>query len=125
MPRAGPGSGRTILLSTSKEPDLTGPGRRAADTGGPDRSVSMTGRIGVLTAGGDAPGLNAAIRAVARAGATRYGLEVVGFRNGWRGVMAGDAEPLTAAAVQGIVHRGGTILGSSGADPYHEHGVDR
>jgi phosphofructokinase-like protein len=85
----------------------------------------VTGRIGVLTAGGDAPGLNAAIRAVVRAAAGRYRLEVVGFRNGWRGVMAGDAEPLTAVSVQGIVHRGGTILGSSGADPYHEHGVDR
>jgi len=85
----------------------------------------VTGRIGVLTAGGDAPGLNAAIRAVVRAAVGRYGLDVVGFRDGWRGVMAGDAEPLTAASVQGIVHRGGTILGSSGADPYHEHGVDR
>ena len=85
----------------------------------------MTGRIGVLTAGGDAPGLNAAIRAVVRAAATRYGWEALGFRNGWRGVMADDAELLTASSVQGIVHRGGTILGSSGADPYHEHGVER
>jgi ATP-dependent phosphofructokinase / diphosphate-dependent phosphofructokinase len=85
----------------------------------------VTGRIGVLTAGGDAPGLNAAIRAVVRAAASRYGFEVVGFRNGWRGVMAGEAQPLTTSSVQGIVHRGGTILGSSGADPYHEHGVDR
>jgi ATP-dependent phosphofructokinase / diphosphate-dependent phosphofructokinase len=85
----------------------------------------VAGRIGVLTAGGDAPGLNAAIRAVVRAAATRYGFEVVGFRNGWRGVMAGKAETLTTSSVQGIVHRGGTILGSSGADPYHEHGVDR
>jgi phosphofructokinase-like protein len=85
----------------------------------------VTGRIGVLTAGGDAPGLNAAIRAVVRAAATRYGLDVFGFRNGWRGVMAGEGQHLTTSAVQGIVHRGGTILGSSGADPYHEHGVDR
>jgi ATP-dependent phosphofructokinase / diphosphate-dependent phosphofructokinase len=85
----------------------------------------VTGRIGVLTAGGDAPGLNAAIRAVVRAAAARHGLEVFGFRDGWRGVMAGDAERLTTSSVQGIVHRGGTILGSSGADPYHEHGVDR
>jgi 6-phosphofructokinase len=85
----------------------------------------VIGRIGVLTAGGDAPGLNAAIRAVVRAATTRYGFEVLGFRNGWRGVMAGEAEPLTTSSVRGIVDRGGTILGSSGADPYHEHGVDR
>ncbi len=85
----------------------------------------MTGRIGVLTAGGDAPGLNAAIRAVVRAATGRHGFEVVGFRDGWRGVMAGDARELAASSVQGIVHRGGTILGSSGADPYHEQGVER
>jgi 6-phosphofructokinase len=74
----------------------------------------VTGRIGVLTAGGDAPGLNAAIRAVVRAAGSRYGFEVLGFRNGWRGVMAGEAQPLTTASVRGIVDRGGTILGSSG-----------
>ena len=51
----------------------------------------MIGRIGVLTAGGDAPGLNAAIRAVVRAAAAGHGFEVFGFRNGWRGVMAGEA----------------------------------
>ncbi len=85
----------------------------------------MIGRIGILTAGGDAPGLNAALRAVVRAAAAGHGFEVFGFRNGWRGVMAGEARQLTTSSVQGIVHRGGTILGSSGADPYHEHGVDR
>jgi 6-phosphofructokinase 1 len=85
----------------------------------------LTTRIGVLTAGGDAPGLNAAIRSVARTGAGVHGFEVVGFRHGWRGVMDGDALPLTPSSVQGILHRGGTILGSSGADPFHEHGVER
>ena len=85
----------------------------------------MIGRVGILTAGGDAPGLNAAIRAVVRAAAAGHGFEVFGFRNGWRGVMAGQARQLTTSSVQGIVHRGGTILGSSGADPYHEQGVDR
>lgn len=85
----------------------------------------MATRIGVLTAGGDAPGLNAAIRAVVRTAIGVHGFEVMGFRRGWRGVMEGDVLELTAASVQGILHRGGTILGSSGADPYHEHGVER
>ena len=85
----------------------------------------MTTRIGVLTAGGDAPGLNAAIRSVARTGGGVHGFEVLGFRHGWRGVMDGDVIPLTHSSVQGILHRGGTILGSSGADPFHEHGVER
>ena len=85
----------------------------------------MTTRIGVLTAGGDAPGLNAAIRAVVRTAIGVHGFEVLGFRKGWRGVMDGDVVELTSASVQGILHRGGTILGSSGADPYHEQGVER
>ena len=74
-------------------------------------------RIGVLTGGGDAPGLNAAIRAIVRKGTTAYGAEVLGFRNGWRGVMEGEVRELTKESVQGILHRGGTILGSSGAAP--------
>ena len=85
----------------------------------------MTTRIGVLTAGGDAPGLNAAIRAVVRTAIGVHGFEVLGFRKGWRGVMDGNVLELTPASVQGILHRGGTILGSSGADPYHEQGVER
>jgi ATP-dependent phosphofructokinase / diphosphate-dependent phosphofructokinase len=85
----------------------------------------MTTRIGVLTAGGDAPGLNAAIRAVVRTAIGAHGFEVLGFRRGWRGVMDGDVLELTSSSVQGILHRGGTILGSSGADPYHDQGVER
>ena len=80
-------------------------------------------RIGVLTAGGDAPGLNAAIRAAVRSAIGVYGLEVAGFLNGWRGVIEGDVAPLTASSVQGILHLGGTILGSSGTDPYHSGGI--
>jgi 6-phosphofructokinase 1 len=79
-------------------------------------------RIGILTGGGDAPGLNAAIRAIVRKGAV-HGAEMLGFRNGWRGVLDGDVRELTKGSVQGILHRGGTILGSSGADPYHEGGI--
>jgi ATP-dependent phosphofructokinase / diphosphate-dependent phosphofructokinase len=82
-------------------------------------------RIGVLTGGGDAPGLNAAIRAIVRKGVGVYGAEMLGFRNGWRGVIEGDVRELTIESVQGILHRGGTILGSSGLDPYHEGGIDR
>jgi 6-phosphofructokinase 1 len=80
-------------------------------------------RIGILTAGGDAPGLNAAIRSAVRSAIGVHGLEVLGFRNGWAGVIEGETIPLTAVAVQGILHRGGTILGSSGTDPYHSGGV--
>src|SRR3990172_8769312 len=82
-------------------------------------------RIGLLTGGGDCPGLNAAIRAVVRKGIGTHGFEVLGFEDGWRGVMQGDVRELTVESVQGILHRGGTILGSSGADPYHEAGVAR
>jgi 6-phosphofructokinase len=82
-------------------------------------------RIGVLTAGGDCPGLNGAIRAVVRSAIGARGWEVLGFRNGWRGVMDGDVLELSTESVRGILHRGGTILGSSGADPYHEGGIDR
>ena len=80
-------------------------------------------RIGILTAGGDAPGLNAAIRAAVRSAVGEHDLEVVGFRNGWAGVIEGDTTPLEVSAVQGILHRGGTILGSSGTDPYHAGGI--
>src|SRR5215212_6902098 len=74
-------------------------------------------RLGVLTGGGDAPGLNAAIRAVARRTFDRDG-EIVGFRNGWQGLLdAGDCLPLTPQSVSGILHVGGTILGTSRANP--------
>ncbi len=76
-------------------------------------------RVGILTGGGDCPGLNAAIRAVVRKAIGVHGLEVLGFRDGWRGVMDGDVLDLAVSSVQGILHRGGTILGSSGTDPFH------
>ena len=66
-------------------------------------------RIGVLSSGGDAPGMNAAIRAVARA-AIYKGHEVIGFRRGFEGLLEGDVIPLTVSSVGGIIHRGGTIL---------------
>src|SRR3954465_6537868 len=83
-------------------------------------------RIGVLTGGGDCPGLNAVIRAVVRKGVSVYGHEFVGFRDGWRGPLEGDTMPLDIQAVRGILPRGGTILGSSRTNPLKvEGGVER
>ena len=83
-------------------------------------------RIGVLTGGGDCPGLNAVIRAVVRKAVDLYGDQVVGFRDGWRGVLDGSFTDLTLESVRGILPRGGTILGSSRTNPYkRDDGVDR
>ena len=82
-------------------------------------------RIGVLTGGGDCPGLNAVIRAVARKGVEHYGDVIVGFRNGYRGVLEGSLMELTPESARGILHRGGTILGTSRVNPFSvEGGVD-
>ena len=72
--------------------------------------------IGVLTGGGDCPGLNAVIRAVERAG-IKYDFETLGIRNGWQGLIDGDVEPLTDFSVSGILPKGGTILDTSRTDP--------
>src|SRR6476659_58690 len=77
-------------------------------------------RIGVLTGGGDCPGLNAAIRAIVRKGVDRHGHAVIGFRDGWRGVLENSAVELTLESTRGIIHRGGTILGSSRTNPYKD-----
>ena len=77
-------------------------------------------RVGVLTGGGDCPGLNAVIRAVVRTGVPEYGYEFIGFRDGWRGPLEGDTIPLDVKAVRGILPRGGTILGSSRTNPLAE-----
>ncbi|GAA4878216.1 6-phosphofructokinase [Saccharopolyspora cebuensis] len=94
-------------------------------------------RVGVLTGGGDCPGLNAVLRAVTRNGISIHGHEIVGFRNGWLGPLEGLTTPLTLDSVEEILNRGGTILGSSRTNPYKvddgvarvkatlaEHGVD-
>jgi 6-phosphofructokinase 1 len=73
-------------------------------------------KIAMLTGGGDCPGLNAVIRAVTRKGLVE-GYEVFGFRNGWAGVLKGDYFPLTRERVSGILHLGGTILGTSRTNP--------
>jgi len=74
-------------------------------------------RIGMLTGGGDCPGLNAVIRAVVRKGVDAHGDQLIGFRNGWRGVLDDVAEELTIESTRGILPRGGTILGSSRTNP--------
>jgi 6-phosphofructokinase 1 len=79
-------------------------------------------KIGVLTGGGDCPGLNAVIRAIVRKGVGVYGHEFVGYRDGWRGPLEGDANPLGVPEVRGILPRGGTILGSSRTNPMKEEG---
>ena len=74
-------------------------------------------RVGVLTGGGDCPGLNAVIRAVVRTGVAEHDMEFIGFRDGWRGPLDGDTMVLDVSAVRGILPRGGTILGSSRTNP--------
>jgi phosphofructokinase-like protein len=81
-------------------------------------------KVGVLTGGGDCPGLNAVIRAVARRSFDR-GHEVIGVRAGWRGLVESELEPLTNREISGLLPRGGTILGTSRTNPYKlEGGVD-
>ncbi|MFE5616685.1 6-phosphofructokinase [Streptomyces sp. NPDC056470] len=83
-------------------------------------------RVGVLTGGGDCPGLNAVIRAIVRKGVQEYDYEFTGFRDGWRGPLEGVAVPLDIPTVRGILPRGGTILGSSRTNPLTaENGIRR
>lgn len=83
-------------------------------------------KIGVLTGGGDCPGLNAVIRGIVRKGVKEFGDEFVGFRDGWRGPLENDTMTLGVDEVRGILPRGGTILGSSRTNPFAvENGVER
>ena len=75
-------------------------------------------RIGVLTGGGDCPGLNAVIRAIVRKAVDAHDDQVIGFRDGWRGVLEDSCEELTIESTRGILPRGGTILGSSRTNIY-------
>src|SRR5437764_6982818 len=83
-------------------------------------------RIGILTGGGDCPGLNAVIRAIVRKGIDGYGHAILGFRDGWRGPLENLYSELTIESVRGILPRGGTILGSSRTNPFkRDDGIDR
>jgi ATP-dependent phosphofructokinase / diphosphate-dependent phosphofructokinase len=77
-------------------------------------------RVGLLTGGGDCPGLNAVIRAIVRRGLAEPGHSFVGFRHGWAGVVENEASALTLASTSGILPRGGTILGTSRTNPYSD-----
>jgi 6-phosphofructokinase 1 len=80
--------------------------------------MARMARIGLLTGGGDCPGLNPVIRAVVRKGIDTYGHEIFGFRKGWKGVLENDAIELTRENTSGILHKGGTILGTSRTNVY-------
>ncbi|UCE96779.1 MAG: 6-phosphofructokinase [Candidatus Bathyarchaeota archaeon] len=83
-------------------------------------------KIGILSGGGDAPGINAVIRAVVRKAIRTYKYEVFGFRNGWRGLVDGDFFPLDLKAASGMLPRGGSILGTSRTNPFkHKDGPQR
>jgi ATP-dependent phosphofructokinase / diphosphate-dependent phosphofructokinase len=88
-------------------------------------NVRVANRIGILTGGGDCPGLNAVIRAVARR-AMAHGWDVVGVREGWRGLVDGILEDLGPREISGLLPRGGTILGTTRTNPYKlDGGVER
>ncbi|MYH93213.1 MAG: ATP-dependent 6-phosphofructokinase [Acidimicrobiaceae bacterium] len=76
-------------------------------------------RVGILTGGGDCPGLNAVIRAVVRKGERRYGDHMIGFIDGWRGVVDDDWVPLDVEACRGLLPKGGTMLGTSRHTPFN------
>ncbi len=80
-------------------------------------------RVAILTGGGDCPGLNAVIRAVVRKGERHYGDELVGFVDGWKGVIDGRSVPLDVAAMRGTLPKGGTVLGTSRTNPFKVEGA--
>src|SRR5262249_52963998 len=100
-------------------PDCTVATERLGSQGGDDMRVAM------LTGGGDCPGLNAVMRAVARKAERVFDDELVGFQDGWRGVIDNVTVPLSVESYRGTLPRGGTILGSSRTNPFKvDGGVD-
>lgn len=75
-------------------------------------------KIGILTSGGDCPGINATIRGVCKTAINHYGMEVFGIRSGFRGLLDNDIEPLTEKSLSGLLNLGGTILGTSREKPF-------
>ncbi len=83
-------------------------------------------RIAMLTGGGDCPGLNAVMRAIVRKAERTYDDEVIGFLDGWKGVIDGATRPLSVETFRGTLPRGGTVLGSSRTNPFKiDGGVDQ
>lgn len=81
-------------------------------------------KIGILTSGGDCPGINATIRGVSKAAINYYGMEVVGIHGGFQGLLDIDTEPLTSMSVSGLLTSGGTILGTSREKPFKKKATD-
>lgn len=81
--------------------------------------------IGILTGGGDAPGLNAVIRGIVLTGVQVHGLDFIGFRDGWKGILHEDYAPLTRHDIRGISKLGGTIIGTSRTNPFEHGGIER
>ena len=79
-------------------------------------------KVGVLSGGGDAPGINAVIRAVVRKGIRNYGYQMIGIKDGWRGLLKGAFMPLTLETISGLLPRGGSILGTSRTNPFKREG---
>jgi len=79
-------------------------------------------KVGVLSGGGDAPGINAVIRAVVRKGILNYGNEMIGIQDGWRGLIQSKFIPLTLDTISGLLPRGGSILGTSRTNPFKDEG---
>ncbi|HEX7443635.1 MAG TPA: 6-phosphofructokinase [Acidimicrobiales bacterium] len=79
-------------------------------------------RVAMLTGGGDCPGLNAVMRAIVRKGERQFGDELVGFLDGWRGVINGETRPMSVDSMRGTLPRGGTVLGSSRTNPFKVDG---
>ena len=86
-----------------------------------ERQKQTVERIGVLTGGGDSPGTNAAIRAIVRR-AAEAGIETIGFQDGWLGLLEDRAQPLAMKDVSGVLHVGGTLLGTSRTNPFKREG---
>ena len=80
-------------------------------------------RIGILTSGGDCPGINATIRGVCKTAINYYGMEVVGIHSGFQGLLTKDVELITDKSLSGLLNMGGTILGTSREKPFKKGGV--
>lgn len=82
-----------------------------------------TMRIGILTSGGDCPGINATIRGVCKTAINHYGMEVIGIHSGFQGLLTKDIEPFTDKSLSGLLNQGGTMLGTSREKPFKKGGV--
>ncbi len=81
---------------------------------------TVTKRFGILTAGGDCPGLNPAIRGICKAAYLKYGMEIIGIEDGFKGLVEGRGRLMKPQDFSGIIHKGGTILGTSRERPFKD-----